>query len=232
MSREFCWRCRRPKEICLCPVLPPLRIATKIVLLMHPMEWRREKCTTGRITCLNLAESEIIPGLAFDKNPRYRALADDPANFPMLLYPGAGATNLSEGGFPSGLLEGRRLVVFLIDATWACARVVARESPGLMGLPRLMFTPREKSRWVIKKQPAPWCLSTLEAAHELLLALDAAGLERYEDRGRLLEAFAAMQAHQIRHAGSSPRLRYSSMKAAALPDGSPIGPGFAGRAER
>ena len=180
---------------------------TRIVLLMHPMEWKREKCTTGRLACLNLAGSEIIPGIAFDDNPRFRALVDDPHNYPMLLYPGEGAVDLGREAFPRERLGDRRLLVFLIDATWACARAVARESPGLMALPRLMFTPREKSRWIIKRQPADWCLSTLEATHELLISLDEAGLESYSDRGRLLEVFARMQDYQIerRDAGSRPR---------------------------
>ncbi len=180
---------------------------TRIVLLMHPMEWKREKCTTGRLACLNLADSEIIPGLAFDANPRFRALADDPHNYAMLLYPGKDALDLSALPFPPSLLAPatgspseaggsrveRRLVVFLIDATWACAKSVARESPGLMTLPRLMFTPREKSRWIIKRQPADWCLSTLEAIHELLIALDRVGLDVYPDPERLLKVFAGMQ---------------------------------------
>jgi len=164
---------------------------------MHPMEWRRERCTTGRLACLNLEGSEIIPGIAFDAESRYRAIADDPHNYCMLLYPGPGALDLGRDPFPREVLGGRRLVVFLIDATWACARVVARESPGLMTLPRLAFTPREKSRWTIKRQPAAWCLSTLEAVHELLLSLDEAGVGPYPDRERLLSAFAAMQAYQV-----------------------------------
>ncbi len=182
--------------------------ATKIVLLMHPMEWKREKCTTGRLACLNIADSEILPGLAFDENPRYRALVEDPHNLPMLLYPGEGALDLGTTVFPRDILEGKRLVVFLIDATWACAKAVARASPGLMALPRLMFTPKEKSRWIIKRQPAEWCLSTLEATHELLVALDEAGVDAYPDRGRLLEVFARMQAYQIERRDRDGMRRY------------------------
>lgn len=186
---------------------------TRIVLLMHPMEWRREKCTTGRLACLNLANSEIIQGIDFDEHPRLRELVDDPGNRPMLLYPGVGSHNLSKGPFPTGPSPGdglvhatggpgdangrRRLVVFLIDATWTCAKVIARHNPGLLALPRLMFTPGELSRWTIKRQPADWCLSTIEAIHELLLSLETAGLERYPDKDRLLSAFAAMQDYQI-----------------------------------
>jgi DTW domain-containing protein YfiP len=63
-----------------------MQTRTRIVLLMHPKEHRHQKCTTGRLTCLNLANSEIIPGVRFDDNVRFRALADDPDNLSFLLY--------------------------------------------------------------------------------------------------------------------------------------------------
>ncbi len=171
---------------------------TRIVLLMHPKEHRHQKCTTGRLTCLNLANSEIIPGVRFDNNARFRALIDDPDNLAVLLYPGKDAMRLGSDGFPGLDLAGRRLVVFLIDATWHCARSIARQSPSLLDLPRLQIEPRQPSRFTIKRQPAPWCLSTLEATHELLLALEAAGLDEYPDKRRLLDAFDAMQDFQVR----------------------------------
>jgi len=186
---------------------------TRIVLLMHPKEWRREKCATGRLTCLNRANSEIIPGIAFDAESRFRALVDDRENYPVLLYPGAGAFNLSEGGFPASELGGRRLVVFLIDSTWACSKSVLRESPALARLPRVMFVPREKSRFIIKRQPRDYCLSTIEAVHELLLSLETAGLDSYPDKERLLAAFDAMQRVQIEKAASEGNLRYLHKKA-------------------
>ena len=171
---------------------------TRIVLLMHPKEHRHQKCTTGRLTCLNLANSEIIPGVRFDDNARYRALVDDPGNLAVLLYPGKDALRLSGGGFPVPDLAGRRLVVFIVDATWPCARSIARQSPSLLRLPRLQIEPRAPSRFTIKRQPAPWCLSTIEATHELLLALEAAGLDEYPEKERLLAAFDAMQDFQVR----------------------------------
>ncbi len=199
--REFCWQCRRPKDLCLCPTIPPMPTRTRIVLLMHPMEWKHEKCNTGRLTCLNLANSEIIPGLCFDDNPRYRALVDDPANYPVLLYPGKTAFDLSTGGFPAAELGSRQLVVFLIDSTWACAKAILRESPGLLTLPCVKFTPTVLSRYIIKRQPAPICLSTIEATHELLLALEHSGLDSYPDKERLLAAFFAMRDYQLERIG-------------------------------
>jgi DTW domain-containing protein len=193
---------------------------SRIVLLMHPKEYRKQKTGTGRLACLHLANSEILPGIAFDRHPRVRELVDSPSNLAVLLYPGPGAADLGAtvpgGGSPAAErlaadLQGRRLVVFLVDSTWACSHAVLRESPGLMSLPRLMFRAREKSRWVIKRQPRDYCLSTIEAIHELLCALEAAGLDYYPDKGRLLDAFAAMQEYQLGQAAAAAKPRYLGM---------------------
>ena len=71
---------------------------SRIVLLMHPKEYRKQKTGTGRLASLNLARAEIIPGIAFDGHPRVRELLDDPANMPVLLYPGPGSTDLGAEG--------------------------------------------------------------------------------------------------------------------------------------
>ena len=173
-----------------------METATRFVLLMHPKEYRHQKCTTGRIACLNLARGEIIQGIDFDGHPRVRALADDPRNFPVLLYPGS--DTVRAGSVVSAArLGGRQLVVFLVDATWHCSRTIIRRSPSLLRLPGLALAPRAPSRYTIKRQPAPWCVSTLEAVHELLLDLEEAGLDTYEDKERLLSAFARMQDFQV-----------------------------------
>lgn len=190
-----------------------MKAAAKIVLLMHDKEWRKQKSNTGRLTCLNLAGSEMLHGLAFDEHPRVRELRADPGKLCMLLYPAPGALNLSDEGFPAELLGGRELVVFIVDATWSCSRAVLRASPGLLTLPLLMFTPRERSRWIIKKQPAEHFLSTIECAHELLLALERAGVGPYPDKERLLSAFMAMQGQQLERAGATPNPRYIGKEA-------------------
>jgi DTW domain-containing protein YfiP len=185
-----------------------METATRIVLLMHPMEWKRKKCNTGRLTTLNLANSEILPGLAFDDNPRFRELILDPAKYCMLLYPGAAAYDLSTGAFPAAELGNRQLLVFLIDSTWACAKSILRASPGLMNLPCIKFTPRVPSRYIIKHQPRAEYLSTIEATHELLLALEDAGIDTYPDKERLLASFYAMRDYQIECLKNKPNPRW------------------------
>jgi DTW domain-containing protein YfiP len=148
-------------------------------------------------------------GKGFDADEAVQALIHDPKNYPVLLYPGREALNLSEAGsgapgagnpqvsgFRSQVSE-RQLTVFLLDATWSGARKMLRLSPSLQRLPRIMFTPSTPSRYIIKQQPVDGCLSTLEAVHELLTVLARTGLDHYPDPAQLLGVFQRMQDFQI-----------------------------------
>lgn len=171
---------------------------TKFVILMHPYENRQIKLNTGRLTHLCLADSELYVGETFDEHKKVQALIRDPANYPVLLYPGEGARDLSKGELKSDDLLERRLVVFLLDATWRLVRPMLRFSHSLQALPKIMFSNAAPSRYVIKRQPEPGCLSTLEATHELLLALDRSGLDDYSMPDQLLSLFMQMQEYQVR----------------------------------
>jgi DTW domain-containing protein YfiP len=102
----------------------------------------------------------------------------------------------------------RRLVIILIDATWRGARSIHRLSPSLQRLPRVKFTPTTPSRYVIKQQPRPDCLSTLEAVHELMLVLEQAGLDQYPQPEQLLDVFKRMQDFQLKCAADPNRQGY------------------------
>ncbi len=213
--RVTCYRCFWPQPLCWCSSITPMETRTRFVFLMHPKEFKHEKAATGRLTHLCLARSEIHCGIAFDEREEIQDLIRDPGNFPVLLYPGRDAVNLSEaagaaGQFPAfaSQLQHRRLVVFLLDATWALGRKMLKLSPSLQVLPRIMFTPSAPSRYVIKQQPHPGCLSTLEATHELLVALARAGLDRYPLPEQLLGVFQRMQEFQLRCAADPNRVGY------------------------
>lgn len=200
----MCYRCNWPARLCWCGSITPLPVRTKFVFLMHPHEQKRVRTNTGRLTHLCLGESELHVGARFDNDTAVQALIADPNNFPVLLYPGPAAFDLSKGDrsetpFPD--LAGRRLVVFLLDTTWNLARSMLRDNPGLRSLPHIMFSGAAPSRYVIKKQPEPGCLSTLEATHELLVALDRSGLDNYAaEASPLLDLFRRMQELQLRFA--------------------------------
>jgi DTW domain-containing protein YfiP len=208
MSRETCYRCFWPKPLCWCPSITSMATRTRFVFLMHPKEFKHEKAGTGRLTHLCLGNSEIQMGVEFDQHEAVQELIADPRNLPMLVYPSVGARNLSKGDLTQSDIGDRQLVVFLLDATWALAKKMLRLSPSLQRLPRLMFTPSAPSRYVIKQQPVEGCLSTLEATHELLLALQRSGLDHYPQPDQLLDLFARMQDYQLRCARDPSREGY------------------------
>lgn len=204
----MCYRCFWPQALCWCESITAMPTKTKFVFLMHPKEFKEEKAGTGRLTHLCLSNSEIHMGVEFDRDERVQALIADPNNFPVLLYPGASARNLSRGELRGEEIGSRQLVVFLLDATWSGARKMLRLSPSLQRLPRIMFSPSGPSRFVIKQQPKEGCLSTLEATHELLVALDRTGFDRYTLPDQLLQLFERMQNYQIKCASDPNRGGY------------------------
>ncbi len=208
MSRETCYRCFWPKPLCWCGSIVPMATRTQFVFLMHPKEYKQEKAATGRLTHLCLPNSAIHVGVEFDRNEAVQALISDPRNHAMLLYPGASAKNLSSGALTDADLGGRQLVVLVLDATWSCARKMLKLSPTLQRLPRVMFSTAARSRYVIKQQPQDGCLSTLEATHELLHALERAGLDSYPLPAQLPALFDRMQEFQIRCAADPARGGY------------------------
>ena len=201
---------------------------TRFVLLMHPKEFKREKAGTGRLTHLCLPNSEIQVGVEFDRHRAVQALIDDPSNAVHLLYPGEQAVNLSAGQLVPADLDGRRLVILVLDATWSCARKMLKLSPSLQRLPRLMITPSKVSRFVIKQQPWAGCLSTLESVHEVLTALADSQLDTYAQPAQLLELFDRMQAYQIRCATDPDRGGYRRSEYKAPGERTP----FRGRSAR
>lgn len=203
---------------------------SRIVLLMHPHEYKKRKCNTGLLTCLNLENSEYIVALDLEHHPRVKSLMDDPANYCVLLYPGSQAVDISAGDFSAAQLPGyradQRLVVMLIDATWSLAYKLLRDNQGLLRLPQFKLRPLQPSRYVIKRQPGELCLSTLETVHEILLAFEKAGLDAYPDKSRLIDTFHAMQNYQLEQARlhNNPRHHIRSHRAADRPPARPAKP--------
>lgn len=221
--RTTCYRCFWPTDLCWCGSLVPMPTRTRFMFLMHPKEFKQEKAATGRLTHLCLPQSTLHMGISFDDHAEVQELLSDPQYLPVLLYPGPAALNLSELASPDPAIAAtartrfsqlgeelahRTLLVVLLDATWALGRKMLKLSPGLQRLPRIMFTPSAPSRYVIKQQPHPACLSTLEATHELLLALEQAGLDRYPLPAQLLALFERMQAYQLKCASDPTRAGY------------------------
>ena len=169
----------------------------KFIFLMHPAEAYRQKTGTGRLASLALKDSEIIIGESFDSNKRVCELLSDQNYFPVILYPGktsfyAEKFNFSDEG------ENRKLLIFLIDGTWNQARKMMFHSRILKNIPRITFRRKYLSKFRIKKQPADFCLSTIESAYYLIKELQKSGVcSKKTDAEPLMEIFEKMVQFQI-----------------------------------
>lgn len=174
----FCFKCARLQVNCLCHIIVPFQSNTRFVLLMHPMEAKKEKMGTGRISMACLKNSEMIMGIDFTDDERVNAIIKNPENHCMVLYPGDKSLNISKDDVtPLKNLDKKQLVVFLIDGTWPCAKKMMKLSQNINTLPRVSFSSTHESLFVIKEQPAEYCLSTLESIHFFLSESQRRGLE-------------------------------------------------------
>jgi DTW domain-containing protein YfiP len=82
----------------------------------------------------------------------------------------------------------------LVDGTWAHAKRLHRENPWLLRLPHVRLSPRQPSRYRIRREPRPDYVSTLEAVVEAL-----AIVEPDAPAELLLGAFERMIDQQIDH---------------------------------
>lgn len=195
--REKCYKCMRASSACICEHINPINTKTRFVILMHPMEYRKEKNGTGRMTNLQLKNSEIIVGVDFTHNKRVNEILVKENSF--LLYPGKDNFNLSfSKSSETKLFLGENPHLFILDGTWPCARKMLKLSKNLQELTRVSFDPSKTSNFIFKQQPEPLCLSTIESTHTILNILNDKEVENCDTNAFLLP-FEKMVEQQIRN---------------------------------
>jgi DTW domain-containing protein YfiP len=191
--RPTCYTCRKPQVSCYCKELHPVSSRPRIVILMHPLE-ARHPVGTGRLAHRCLSNSRLWVGTEFDEQSELACLIRDPSLNPLLLFPGAESISLDglDDDRRSEILDStRESVVIVLDATWSIANKMLRQSPVLQAIPRVSFSPGRRSGFLVRRQPRPECLSSLEAIHRVLCLMD--GPERYEGMLRVFESMVSRQ---------------------------------------
>lgn len=191
-----CYKCFRPITSCYCRYITPVETGVKFVFLMHPKEAFKQKTGTGRLASLALRDSEILIGIDFTNNARLNDLVSGAGEFagyyPVLLYPAPGAWYSDSAQFRESIGK-RKLLVIVVDATWFFARKMVHLSKNLQFLPRLSFRNEYRSQFIIKKQPAPECLSTIESSYYLVEELKARGIAKPDaDTSCMMDVFRRM----------------------------------------
>ncbi|MBL6990605.1 MAG: DTW domain-containing protein [Bacteriovoracaceae bacterium] len=163
----------RASVCCLCSFITPQKTDICFAILMHPKEARKSKNGTGRLAHLALKNSIIIEGVDFTQNEAVNQLINNDTYVPVVLYPGGSALNVTRGEFGPSNVACRQLLVFVIDGTWPCAKKMMKLSSNINSLKRVCFDPGSTSKFAIKQQPSPLCLSTIEAIYMFLNSFKA-----------------------------------------------------------
>jgi DTW domain-containing protein YfiP len=170
-------------------------------LLQHPRE-RRTAIGTARMAHLGLAGSTLRIGLDFADDEVVREfLAHETPSY--VLFPGPGARDVGT------LSRDEAIGLVVLDGTWWQAKKLITLNPRLAALPRLAFSPRRPSDYRIRRQPADFCVSTIEALAETLRALEPGDPERF---GSLLAPFRAMVDGQLRFVNEVRASRHAARK--------------------
>ncbi len=194
--RPTCLRCLRPSALCLCADLAQVPCRTRVVLLQHPRE-ARLALGTAWMARLALPNSEVHLGVRFGGHARVREIAGDGGA--ALLFPGGAAAAALAGEPP------RTLVV--LDGTWHQAEKMLRETPQLSALPRIAVSPDGAGGYRdLRREPAPQCLSTVEAVALALGALEG-DPGRFEPMRRAVRRMVEQQRACARGGRRSPRHR-------------------------
>jgi len=166
---------------------------------MHPKEYKKEKNGTGRMTKLQLENSEIIVGVDFTHNKRVNEILTNANNSSFLLYPGKDNFNLStRKSSEMNAFMGNHPHLFILDGTWPCARKMLKLSTNLQQLQRVSFDNEITSKFIIKQQPQPLCLSTIESVYTVLNLLKEGDLEQCDTKDFLIP-FEKMIAFQVEY---------------------------------
>ena len=204
---NLCLKCRRRLLTCVCEKLRPFETNSRFIILMHPMEFKKEKVGTGRFSHLILKNSEIIVDINFDSNLRLQEILNDSDYETYLLYPGYETIDLGTEELKNKIRKKAQFIV--IDGTWPCAKKMMKLSTSLHHLPRVSFTSKRESEFKVKHQPLPGCLSTVESIHQVLLDLNRMGIENTKSsEENLMEVFRHTVNQQIELASDPDRQGY------------------------
>ena len=187
---ERCFKCFKPKSVCLCKYGRELDTGVKFVFLMHPKEFRRQRTGTGYLSHLCLKDSEVIVGLDFSKNQRFQQLLTDQNYYPVLMYPGSDAITAKT---VTNHAPQKKLLLIILDATWFCAKKMIEHNPFLLELPKLSFEGSYRSIFTFKREPSPECISTIECCYYIIKEFQSAGfVDKTLDPEPLMNIFKAM----------------------------------------
>ena len=159
-QREDCGACLRPVTVCWCPYLPRPRVSvrTRLVVLQHPAETRRNIRTCRMLElglaphCISVRPARKFPGTDQEVAELLSASAT------RLLYPGPDSEPLDQ--VEAATVE----TLVLLDGTWEQARKIYSRNPAVQALRKVSLSVSTPSQYIVRTQPNSACMSTLEVS--------------------------------------------------------------------
>jgi DTW domain-containing protein YfiP/GNAT superfamily N-acetyltransferase len=216
--REYCSGCNRPPSQCLCNYIPTDKISleTQVLVLQHPVEFRRKTISTVPLLRLVLELCQVLVGRSFDV--QLESIIDDACSkgrIPLLLFPGPDAITLEDADAITQLehahhgqefkrtgSQSSKYLLIIVDGTWTQAKSMLRKSPVLLEkCHAIQFTATSDPSIYdsIRKQPDNFCLSTLESCARTLKLLEPNNPRMQEATKHLHDSLRALVLAQMKH---------------------------------
>jgi len=220
-AREYCSECNRPPTQCLCDYLPTTKISleTQVLVLQHPVEFRRKTVSTVPVLKLVLKNCQVMVGRSFDV--QLESFIDNACyegRIPLLLFPGPNAITLEDSDAMEQLgyahygkdfderngngVEKSKYLLIIVDGTWTQAKRMLRYSPVLLDKCHTIQFTGTTDRSIydsIRKQPDFFCLSTLESCARTLKLLEPDNPFMKKAKYHLEESLKALVLTQMKH---------------------------------
>lgn len=184
----------------MCAWRPRVEARAGMCLVMHDIE-ALKPTNTGWLIADTVADTFAFGWSRTEVDPRLLELLADPQWQPYLVFPGEYVAAERVVNEVAPLVEGKRPLFILLDATWTEARKMFRKSPYLEPFPVLSLLPEQLSRYRLRRSTRGEHLCTAEVA---ALCLELAGDEAAgEALGAYLEVFSE------RYLGASGTFRWT-----------------------
>ena len=172
-SSKRCPRCLVHEDNCFCETVTRTKIQNKLSIIL----FKKERWLPSNTA--NLALMSIEPSEKFERGHKDMTLSEDfvrPEGYhPLYLFPSDDAQELTTD-FIENISKPINLIV--PDGTWRQAKKIHKREEYLADIQHVKISPKQPSRYTLRRQKYEFGLSTFEAIAEALRVLE--GEECYE----------------------------------------------------
>ena len=222
--RETCPKCWKAIPTCFCAKLRPFTSPVSFVIIQH-LDEARNPIATARMAHLSITNSKLIMDNDFSDNKDVCNLILNTQYRNIILYPSPDAMPIEQlfsesapsidSCVPTTTEQDTRPLVFwVLDTTWSHVPKMLRLSPSLRSIPMVKFTPEGASRFQIRKQPNPHCLSTIESIYLVIERFLKHHNLKMTEHQALIEVFQFMVEQQIEYGRIKNNTRHQATRAA------------------